>query len=170
MAKAVATTIDAYIHNLPTALAAVCTALRKGIEHTIPTAKGKVWHGAPVWFLGEHPVVGTSLKAKKHISLLFWNGQAFNEPSLKAVGKFKAAEALFEQTAQIDEAMLVRQLKKSATMLWDYRGVVRKPKTTPDVEQARKSASTKLATKPKASKPKPDKVPLPAKRALPATR
>jgi hypothetical protein len=144
MPNAAVPEVDAYIKALPPALTAVCSALRRTIERTIPIATARVWHGAPVWFLGEHPIVGTCLKAKKYISLLFWNGQAFEEPTLKAVGKFKAAEARFEQTAQIDERALVRQLKKAATMLWDYRGIVRKPKTpvTPDVKQAKKSSTT----------------------------
>jgi len=32
-------------------------ALRKEIETTLPEATSKVWHGHPVWFLQDNPIV-----------------------------------------------------------------------------------------------------------------
>jgi hypothetical protein len=123
--------ISEYGEALTPTLRAVTTALRDEIEDTVPKAVGKIWHGAPVWFLGEHPILGYSLKAKTRVSLLFWNGQSFDEPTLKPAGKFKAAEVLFTDPAEIDHKVLRRQLRKAKTMLWDYEGIPenRRPKS-----------------------------------------
>ncbi len=36
----------------------ICDALRALIDAALPKATSKVWHGSPVWFLDENPVVG----------------------------------------------------------------------------------------------------------------
>ncbi len=66
---------------------AVCQALRVEIDAAIPKAISKIWHAIPVWFIGENPVVGYNVTAKKGVNLLFWSGQSFHEPALEAVGK-----------------------------------------------------------------------------------
>ena len=103
----------------PPAEAAICRSLRAEIARALPDASSKVWHGAPVWFVGETPVVGYSVPAKGGVALLFWNGQAFGEPELKAMGKFKAAQADFANASEIKVAPLRRWLKKAGTELWD---------------------------------------------------
>ncbi len=103
--------------------AAICKRLRAEIARTLPDAISKVWHGAPVWFVGETPVVGYSVPSKGGVSLLFWNGQAFDERALEPVGKFQAAQARFASTAEIDATLLRRWLKKAGTQLWDVRVV-----------------------------------------------
>ena len=72
----------------------ICRKLMKEIKATLPKATSRLYHGSPVWFVGENAVVGFSVTAKNEVKLLFWNGQAFDEPQLKAVGKFKAAQIL----------------------------------------------------------------------------
>ena len=60
--------------------AAVCGKLREEIERAIPDATSKVWHGSPVWFVEDTPVVGYNVVAKGGVVLLFWNSQAFAMP------------------------------------------------------------------------------------------
>ena len=103
--------------------AATCRSLRAEISRALPEAFSKVWHGAPVWFAGETPVVGYSVPAKGGVALLFWNGQAFGEPELKAMGKFKAAQADFADVSEIKLAPLRRWLKKAGTELWDINAI-----------------------------------------------
>src|SRR5262245_35403804 len=91
--------VAAYAEAQPPAFRAVCDALRELITKALPRATAKVWHGSPVWFIGENPVVGYNATAKA-VNLLFWNGQAFDEPVLKPVGKYRAAQAIFRETAE----------------------------------------------------------------------
>ena len=102
--------------------AAICHALRAEIDAALPKATSKIWHGSPVWFIGENPVVGYNVSSKKGVNLLFWNGQSFGEPTLKAAGKFRAAQIQFTNVSQIDPKPLRRWLKSASTDIWDYHG------------------------------------------------
>lgn len=79
--------IAAYDAAQSAAEASICKRLRTEIERALRDAASKIWHGAPVWFVGETPVVGYSVPARGGVVLLFWNGQAFGDPALKAMGK-----------------------------------------------------------------------------------
>jgi hypothetical protein len=101
--------------------AAICHALRAEIDAVLPKAISKIWHGSPVWFIGENPVVGYNVTSQKGANLLFWNGQSFGEPALQSVGKFRAAQTQFTDVSEIDSKALRRWLKKASTDIWDYR-------------------------------------------------
>ena len=102
--------------------AKACAALRALLEATLPRrAVAKLWHGAPVWFLGENPVVGYSVNAKHRVQLLFWNGQSFGDPALTAIGKFHAAQVQYGDAGEIDPEAVRRWLRKAASDIWDYR-------------------------------------------------
>jgi len=104
---------------------AICTALASAIDAALPGAQNKIWHGHPVWFLNENPVVGYS-KLKNSVRLLFWSGQSFDEPALTPEGKFKAAEANYTDAAQINQKDLSRWLGKARTIQWDYKNLVKR--------------------------------------------
>ena len=55
------------------------------------------------------------------MNLLFWNGQAFDEPALTAAGKFRAAQIKYTDAADIDEQALRRWVRKAAKDIWDFR-------------------------------------------------
>ena len=97
---------------------ATCDALRKLIDAALPKASSKLWHGAPVWFLGANPVVGSSVKGGA-VSLLFWNGVAVGEAALKPVGKYGAAEAVFRDADELDGKTLRRWLRQAGTDVFD---------------------------------------------------
>lgn len=123
--------VATYAAALPPELAEVCSALRAVIDATLPRGEARIWHGAPVWFIGEHPIVGYSVTSKKAVKVLFWNGQSFEEPALEATGKFKAAQILLDNVSELDSKSLRRWLKKAGTMIWDYEGtpLTRRPKS-----------------------------------------
>jgi len=100
-----------YATTQTTEHAAICQALRVEIDAALPKATSKIWHAIPVWFIGENPVVGYNMTAKKGVNLLFWSGQSFNEPALEAAGKFKAAQIQFTDVSQIDSKALRRWLR-----------------------------------------------------------
>ena len=104
---------------------AVCDALYEIVSAALPEAENKIWHGSPVWFLDGNPVVGYH-KLKGYVRLLFWSGQAFEEPGLKPEGTFKAAEARFTDVSQLDAVSIRRWLAKARNMQWDYKNIVKR--------------------------------------------
>lgn len=115
--------ITAYERAQKPGLAAVCRLLRKEIEVALPKATARIYHSIPVWFIGENAVVGISVTAKQKVNLLFWNGQALDEPDLKAVGKFKAAQIQFQDETEVDRKKLRQWLKKANKNIWDFAGL-----------------------------------------------
>ena len=85
----------------------------------------KNWHGHPVWFINENPIVGYS-KLKNYIQLLFWSGQSFDEDALIKTGKFKAAEIRYNSIEQINTQDLKNWLKKSEEIQWDYKNIIKR--------------------------------------------
>jgi hypothetical protein len=117
--------IAAYSRAQPPAFRAMCDLLRPLIDKALPKATAKIWHGSPVWFMDDNPVVGYSATAKT-VNLLFWNGQAFDEASLKPVGKYGAAQAVFVNAAEIDPKVIRRWLKKAKSDVFDSKTFFKK--------------------------------------------
>jgi uncharacterized protein YdhG (YjbR/CyaY superfamily) len=122
---ATATDVGAYHAAQAEPARATCSALAALIAGALPDASGRVWHGHPVWFLEDNPVVGYSVH-KEGVRLLFWSGQSFDEPGLSRVGKFKAAEARFAVVGDIDDAAVRRWLAKARDIQWDYKSVAKR--------------------------------------------
>lgn len=119
-------TVAAYVKAQKPGLAKVCRLLRKEIDATLPMSGAKIYHAMPVWFIGGNAVVGFSVTAKKKVNLLFWNGKAFKEPDLKAVGKFHAAQVQFGDVEEIDKKKLKKWLKKAGKDIWDFEAYRKK--------------------------------------------
>lgn len=118
-------TIEQYHQQLPEAAGDICMTLHSIISSALPEAESKVWHGHPVWFLNANPVAGYSLR-KRGVVLLFWSGQSFEEPLLKASGSFKAAEFLIDSLSDIPTDDLKRWLLKTRDIQWDYKNIVKR--------------------------------------------
>jgi hypothetical protein len=112
------TSIATYAQAQPPAFRMICEVLHAMLTKDLPKASARVWHGGPVWFIADNPVVGYSATAKT-VNLLFWNGQAFAEPDLKPVGKYRAAQAVFKEAAEIDPKVIRRWLKKAREDVFD---------------------------------------------------
>lgn len=150
--------IQAYHKALSEEDKAIADLLHETISTTLPEAESKIWHRHPVWFLEGNPIVGYS-KLKDSMRLLFWSGQSFEEPKLLPEGTFKAAEVRYKTVKDVSTTNLKRWLKKSKTIQWDYKNLVkRKGKLewlTPE-QPAKKAAPKKgklaeIKTKPTAS-------------------
>jgi hypothetical protein len=123
--KATHKTIPAYHRALAREDKAICDALKGEIEKALPQSEAKVWHGHPVWFLDGNPIVGYH-KLKDAVRLLFWSGQSFEEEGLAVEGTFRAAEARYVTLKDLKLAPLRRWLKKSKTIQWDYKNIVKR--------------------------------------------
>lgn len=117
--------IAAYAQAQRPVFQTICDLLRKSIDTALPKATSKVWHGSPVWFIDDNPVVGYNATAKS-VNLLFWNGQAFKEPALKPLGKYGAAQAVFGDAAAIDAKVIRRWLKKAKSDVFDSKTFFKK--------------------------------------------
>lgn len=117
--------VDKYNNQQISAHKAICDSLCLQIQKGLPDAENKLWHGSPVWFLDGNPVVGYAVR-KNDVQLLFWSGQTFGESGLKPTGSFKAAEARYTRLDQIDNHDLLRWLKLSQTIQWDYKNIIKR--------------------------------------------
>jgi hypothetical protein len=102
-----------------------CERLAEVIAGALPEAKGRVWHGHPVWFLEGNPVVGYSAR-KVGVRLLFWSGQSFTTPGLRADGKFKTTNINVVHGDEIDDDALGAWLGEARTVQWDYANIVKR--------------------------------------------
>ena len=118
-------TIERYHQQLPEAAGEICKTLYSIISTALPEAESKIWHGHPVWFLDANPVVGYNLR-KRGVVLLFWSGQSFEEPLLKASGSFKAAEYMLASMTNMPTGELKRWLSKARDIQWDYKNIVKR--------------------------------------------
>jgi hypothetical protein len=112
--------IAAYSEAQSPPFRAMCDALRTLIDASIAKATSKVWHGSPVWFIDDNPVIGYCASAKS-VKLLFWNGQALDEPGLQPVGKYGAAQVVFTDENDIDSTLIRRWLKKAKSDVFDSK-------------------------------------------------
>jgi hypothetical protein len=102
----------------------ICNLLYSIIESELTEAKNKIWHAHPVWFLEDNPIVGYS-KQKKGIRLMFWSGADFDEEGLTVKGqKFKDASIFYNNIEEINSNLLLRWLKKSREIQWDYKNII----------------------------------------------
>lgn len=116
-------TIQAYDSSQDSVNRQICQSLSKLIQENITDATNKLWHGGPVWFIDDNPVVGYWVR-KNGVALLFWSGQSFDEPDLESEGKFKAAQIKYTDVSQINESDIKRWLKKSHDIQWNYKDII----------------------------------------------
>ncbi len=118
---------DTRKYNSALALAdrAIARLLAAELDQGLPGAENRVWHAHPVWFLDGNPIVGYS-KLKDCVRLLFWSGQSFKTKGLEKEGTFKAAEARYTSTDEVDTKLLRRWLAEARTVQWDYKNIVKR--------------------------------------------
>ncbi|MBX7224986.1 MAG: DUF1801 domain-containing protein [Chitinophagales bacterium] len=118
--------IQIYHNNLSITELEICSLLYATIEDVLTEANYKIWHAHPVWFIHDNPIVGYS-KQKKGIRLMFWSGKDFQENKLNVMGeKFKDASIFYNHVTEIDIHDLKCWLKKSITIQWDYKNIVKR--------------------------------------------
>jgi hypothetical protein len=114
--------IRTYDHGVPARHKEIVTVLHGEISSVLKKADAKLWHAIPVWFIDGNPVVGYKSWPNR-VTLLFWNGQAFDEPGLVAAGKFRAAQVHYTSADEIRVPDLRRWLKKAGKDIWDYKAL-----------------------------------------------
>lgn len=120
--RAVPDDVRDYQEHLDAAARPICDLLLATVEGELPDADRKLWHGHPVWFFDGNPVVGYD-RLKASVRLLFWSGQSFREPGLRAEGRFQAAEARYTAVEEVDVEALKRWLAEAREVQWNYRDI-----------------------------------------------
>ena len=113
---------EEYNNQFEGSLQVVCIKLCDLINQKLKNATSKMYHGAPVWFIDENPIVGYS-KKKNGIALLFWSGQSFSNKGLCSIGNFKAAEKVYTKIEEINENELNKWLDEALSIQWDYKNI-----------------------------------------------
>lgn len=104
----------------------ICDFLTEIINSKLENAESKIWHGHPVWFLDQNPIVGFS-KQKLGIKLMFWSGADFDEIELNVIGKkFKDASIFYNNISEINQEQLSKWLDKSKNIQWDYKNIIKR--------------------------------------------
>lgn len=116
--------IQKYHHHLEKNDQDICNKLYTIIKTHCPNAEPKIWHGAPVWFIDQNPIMGYH-KMKAGVQLLFWSGQSFEETDLQPVGKFKASQKIYNEMEEINESKIIEWIQKAQTIQWDYKNIVK---------------------------------------------
>jgi hypothetical protein len=77
------------------------------LDSELPDATSKLYHGIPVWCVGDQPTVGLK-PAKAHLSVLFFRGQRIADATgaLVASGSFELASVKLASAADLDEDVL----------------------------------------------------------------
>jgi hypothetical protein len=100
----------------------ICFELCKKFNVSLNSEESKLYHGTPVWFINKNPIVGYSKKTSG-IAVLFWSGQSFKNPGLKAIGKFKAAEKIYTKIEDLNMKEIEQWLEESKAIIWDYKNI-----------------------------------------------
>jgi len=124
MKKTSATTIPGYNTLYHGETKKICVLLRAEIEKALPKATSKIYHGSPVWFINDNPVVGYCVR-KLGVALLFWSGRSFMHPGLSNEGSFKAAQINYLSAKEVKLSDLRKWLKECKTVQWDYKNIVK---------------------------------------------
>lgn len=120
-AKPASDPTKAYDRSVPAPHRQIVQLLHREIDAVLKNkAEARMYHAMPVWFVDGNAVVGYKSRAQ-HVTLLFWNGQAFGEPELEAAGKFEAAQIHYTRVDEIDVTTLRRWLMKSGREIWDFK-------------------------------------------------
>lgn len=100
----------------------ICETLQAAIDASLEGSTSKLYHGSPVWFIDDNPIVGYDVSAKG-VNVLFWSGQSFDGAELKSIGKYKAAGITFTGVDEIDTEKFTKWLTDSKNIQWDYKNI-----------------------------------------------
>jgi hypothetical protein len=123
--KSISKTIPEYNKAQTEDTKMICDFLELNINKSLKKSESKVWHGTPVWFIHENPIVAYSVRKNGSVSLMFFSGQSFKEEDLKPEGKFKAAEIFYTNVKEVKITHLKKWLKKAEIIQWDYKNIVK---------------------------------------------
>ncbi|GIJ79104.1 protein of unknown function (DU1801) [Micromonospora phaseoli] len=114
------TSVDDYLAGLNAALRETAEVVRPVIDGTLADAAGVMWHGNPVWGLGEAPGRQPICLLKAYTSYLtfgLWRGQEVTDRSDRLIpGARQMASVRLSTTADIDEPLFADWLRQARAL------------------------------------------------------
>ncbi|PZF93610.1 DUF1801 domain-containing protein [Micromonospora deserti] len=111
------TTLTDHLAGLDGPLREIAEKLRTVIEAALPGATGAVWHGHPVWGLGDTPGRTPICLVEAYGSYLtfgLWRGQEVDDPSGRLVpGARRMAAVKLRTVADVDPALFTDWLRQA---------------------------------------------------------
>ncbi|MEU5565771.1 MULTISPECIES: DUF1801 domain-containing protein [Micromonospora] len=111
------TTIDQYLTDLEPPLREVGEKLRAVIDAALPDATAGMWHGHPVWGLGDKPgqrPVGLVKAYGTYVTFGLWRGQEVDDPSGRlAPGARRMASVRLRTVADVDPTLFTGWLGRA---------------------------------------------------------
>lgn len=109
-----------YLNGLDAPLRDIGLKLLETIEATLPVHSGAIWHGHPVWSLGDKPgkqPVCLVKGHKSHLTFGFWRGRELPDPSgrLEPGARQMASVKLVDLT-DIDDALFTDWLTHAVAL------------------------------------------------------
>ena len=112
-----ATTVTDYLTGIDTPLREIGERLRPIIDAALPGATGAMWHGHPVWSLGEKPGQNPVclLKGQKsYVTFGLWRGQQVSDASGRLVpGAREMASVKLHTLDDIDSVVFANWLHQA---------------------------------------------------------
>lgn len=110
-------TVTDHLAALDDPLRETADQLRAVIEAALPEAAGAMWHGHPVWGLGDRPGAQPICLLKPYASYVtfgLWRGQDVPDPSGRLVaGARRMASVKLRTAADIDPALFTGWLRRA---------------------------------------------------------
>jgi hypothetical protein len=114
------TSINDYLAGLATPLLKTAEAVRPVIDGILADATGVMWHGHPVWGLGDAPGRRPICLLKAHTSYVtfgLWRGQEITDRSDRLIpGARQMASVRLSTTADIDEPLFIDWLRQARAL------------------------------------------------------
>ncbi|MFC3501233.1 DUF1801 domain-containing protein [Micromonospora sp. NPDC049366] len=102
-------TIDDYLAQLDPPLREIGEKLRPVIDAALPDATAAMWHGHPVWGLGDKPGQRPVCLLKaygRHVTFGLWRGQELDDPTGRLTpGARQMASVKLRTVADVDPAL-----------------------------------------------------------------
>ncbi|MBE1492743.1 DUF1801 domain-containing protein [Plantactinospora soyae] len=111
------TNVTDYLAGLADPLREIGEKLRSVVDETLPEATGAMWHGHPVWGLGEKPGSNPVCLVKAYPSYVtfgLWRGQEIVDPSGRLVaGARQMASVRLHAVEEIDPTLFADWLRQA---------------------------------------------------------
>lgn len=110
-------TVDEYLADLTPPLRETAERLRSVIDAALPGATAAMWHGHPVWGLGDRPgrrPVSLVKAYGAYVTFGLWRGQEVDDPSGRlAPGARQMASIKLRTVADVDPALFTGWLDQA---------------------------------------------------------
>lgn len=107
------TTVDDYVTSQPDNLRPVAERLRAVLDTGLTSAEGRMWHGHPVWLIGNTPVAGFKAYTS-YVTFMLWNGQRVDDPTGRLrPGSRNLATVKVADPSEVDETAFAAWLKQA---------------------------------------------------------